>query len=92
MSNEPLCRKATLEDRIAQARYELDEEWRHVTFWQRREAWEYAEEIRVIFVVPAELRLNALLERQRYEKRRKAQRYQETRQSIIDGVLARLGA
>lgn len=92
MSNDALCQKATLEDRIAQARYELEREWDEVTFWQKREAWDYADTLIERFVKPAELRLNVLLERQRYEKRRKAQRYQETRQSIIDGVLAKLGA
>ena len=91
MSNNALCQKATLEDRIERARYELEEEWRHVTFWQKREAWEYAETLRPN-VVAAELRLNVLLEQQRQKRQAKARRYQETRQSIIDGVMARLGA
>ncbi len=92
MSNNALCQKATLQDQIEQARHELDQEWAEVTFWQKRGAWDYANECIERFVKPAELRLNALLERQRYEQRRRVQRYQQTRQSIIDGVMARLGA
>lgn len=91
MSHEPLCQKATLEDRIARARWELEQEEQEIVFWQKREAWEYAETLRPN-VVAAELRLNVLLEQQRQKRQAKVRRYQETRQSIIDGVMARLGA
>jgi IS30 family transposase len=81
----------TIREAIGNAQFRLEQAQQRVGYWQEKGDWEYADTL-MADVTAADLELNTLLERAKYLRELPRRRYEHTRQSIIDGVLARINS